>query len=231
MTSAFLTLTKGQGHTTMSKVTDVEVSAFSEFFFLFFLAFYLYFCFSGVTALAILMSVWTLSIYHREGKVGEKLTKITFAFQRSCMKIKNSKVDKVKQQNLNHTSKDIAVGKEPQEFIKACSANKATTMSDVTSIDRNQHRVIINGIGSIEDLGYTPKFTNSEAPYLSPTQGKPSEVHFEPDSKITTKQPEVEWCDVAKMLDYIFLRLFMLVIVSMSGFLAFVLFFGNKLLV
>ena len=30
MTSAFLTLTKGEGHTTRSKVTDVEVSAFSE---------------------------------------------------------------------------------------------------------------------------------------------------------------------------------------------------------
>ena len=29
MTSAFLTLTKGQGHTTGSNVTDVEVSAFS----------------------------------------------------------------------------------------------------------------------------------------------------------------------------------------------------------
>ena len=40
MTSAFLTLTKGQGHTTRSMVTDVEVSAFCEcfllcFFFLF----------------------------------------------------------------------------------------------------------------------------------------------------------------------------------------------------
>ena len=34
MTSAFLTLTKGQGHTTTSKVTDVEVSAFSECFLL-----------------------------------------------------------------------------------------------------------------------------------------------------------------------------------------------------
>ena len=32
MTSAFLTLTKGQGHSTRSKVTDVEVSAFSECF-------------------------------------------------------------------------------------------------------------------------------------------------------------------------------------------------------
>ena len=32
MTSAFLTFTKGQGHTTRSKVTDVEVSAFSECF-------------------------------------------------------------------------------------------------------------------------------------------------------------------------------------------------------
>ena len=32
MTSAFLTLTKGQGHTTTSKVIDVEVSAFSECF-------------------------------------------------------------------------------------------------------------------------------------------------------------------------------------------------------
>ena len=35
MTSAFLTLTKGQGHTTRSKVTDVEVSAFSECFLLY----------------------------------------------------------------------------------------------------------------------------------------------------------------------------------------------------
>ena len=35
MTSAFLTLTKGQGHT-RSKVTDVELSAFSECFFFFF---------------------------------------------------------------------------------------------------------------------------------------------------------------------------------------------------
>ena len=34
MTSAFLTLIKGQGHTTRSKVTDVEVSAFSECFLL-----------------------------------------------------------------------------------------------------------------------------------------------------------------------------------------------------
>ena len=34
MTSAFLTLMKGQGHTTRSKVTDVEVSAFSECFLL-----------------------------------------------------------------------------------------------------------------------------------------------------------------------------------------------------
>ena len=32
MTSAFLTLTKGQGHNSRSKVTDVEVSAFSECF-------------------------------------------------------------------------------------------------------------------------------------------------------------------------------------------------------
>ena len=32
MTSAFLTLTKGQDHTTRSKVKDVEVSAFSECF-------------------------------------------------------------------------------------------------------------------------------------------------------------------------------------------------------
>ena len=32
MTSAFLTLTKDQGHTTRSKVTDVEVSAFSKCF-------------------------------------------------------------------------------------------------------------------------------------------------------------------------------------------------------
>ena len=32
MTSAFLTLMKGQGHTTRSNVTDVEVSAFSECF-------------------------------------------------------------------------------------------------------------------------------------------------------------------------------------------------------
>ena len=32
MTSAFLTLTKGEGHTTRSKVTYVEVSAFSECF-------------------------------------------------------------------------------------------------------------------------------------------------------------------------------------------------------
>ena len=30
MTLAFLTLAKGQGHTTRSKVTDVEASAFSE---------------------------------------------------------------------------------------------------------------------------------------------------------------------------------------------------------
>ena len=37
MTSAFLTLMKGQGHTTRSKVTVVEVSAFSECF--------LFFCF------------------------------------------------------------------------------------------------------------------------------------------------------------------------------------------
>ena len=37
MSSALLTLTKGQGHTTRSKVTDVEVSTFSEcFLFLFF---------------------------------------------------------------------------------------------------------------------------------------------------------------------------------------------------
>ena len=34
MTPAFLTLTKGQGHTTRSKITDVEVSAFSECFLL-----------------------------------------------------------------------------------------------------------------------------------------------------------------------------------------------------
>ena len=39
MTSAFLTLTKGQGHTTRSKVTDVEVSAFSECFLFFFFFF------------------------------------------------------------------------------------------------------------------------------------------------------------------------------------------------
>ena len=32
MTAASLTLTKGQGHTTRSKVTDVEVSAFSKCF-------------------------------------------------------------------------------------------------------------------------------------------------------------------------------------------------------
>ena len=32
MTSAFLTLTKGQGHTIRLKVTDMEVSAFSECF-------------------------------------------------------------------------------------------------------------------------------------------------------------------------------------------------------
>ena len=32
MRSAFLTLTKGQGHIARSKVTDVEVSAFSECF-------------------------------------------------------------------------------------------------------------------------------------------------------------------------------------------------------
>ena len=37
MTSAFLTLKKGQGHTTGSNVTDVEVSACSEFFLFFFL--------------------------------------------------------------------------------------------------------------------------------------------------------------------------------------------------
>ena len=37
MTSAVLTLTKGQGHTISSKVTDVEVSAFSECFFGFYL--------------------------------------------------------------------------------------------------------------------------------------------------------------------------------------------------
>ena len=36
MTSDFLTLKKGQGHTTSSKVTDMEVSAFSEFFLFFF---------------------------------------------------------------------------------------------------------------------------------------------------------------------------------------------------
>ena len=34
MTSAFLTLMKGQDHTTRSKVTDAEVSAFSECFLL-----------------------------------------------------------------------------------------------------------------------------------------------------------------------------------------------------
>ena len=34
MTSAFLTLRKGQDHTTRSNVTDVEVSAFSECFLL-----------------------------------------------------------------------------------------------------------------------------------------------------------------------------------------------------
>ena len=39
MTSAFLTLTKGQGHATRSKVTDVEVSAFSECFLFFFVIF------------------------------------------------------------------------------------------------------------------------------------------------------------------------------------------------
>ena len=32
MTEAFLALTKGQGHTTKSNVTDMEVSAFSEWF-------------------------------------------------------------------------------------------------------------------------------------------------------------------------------------------------------
>ena len=32
MTSAFLTLTKGNDYTTNSKVTDVEVSVFSEYF-------------------------------------------------------------------------------------------------------------------------------------------------------------------------------------------------------
>ena len=43
MTSAFLTLSKGQGHTTRSKVTDVEVSAFSEcFMFLCFFVFRIY---------------------------------------------------------------------------------------------------------------------------------------------------------------------------------------------
>ena len=36
MTSAFKTLTIGQGHTTRSKVTDVEVSAFSEWFLFYF---------------------------------------------------------------------------------------------------------------------------------------------------------------------------------------------------
>ena len=35
MTSGFLTLTKGQSHTTRSKITDVDVSAFSECFLLF----------------------------------------------------------------------------------------------------------------------------------------------------------------------------------------------------
>ena len=35
MTSAFLTLTIDQGHITRSKVTDVDVSAFSECFLLF----------------------------------------------------------------------------------------------------------------------------------------------------------------------------------------------------
>ena len=35
MSSAFLTLTKGQGHTTRSKVTEYEVSAFSECFLFF----------------------------------------------------------------------------------------------------------------------------------------------------------------------------------------------------
>ena len=37
MISAFLTLTKGQGSTTRSKVTDVEMSAFSECFLLIYL--------------------------------------------------------------------------------------------------------------------------------------------------------------------------------------------------
>ena len=43
MTSAFFTLTKGQGHTTMSNVTDVEVSAFSEWF-LFIVIFFQIYC-------------------------------------------------------------------------------------------------------------------------------------------------------------------------------------------
>ena len=45
MTSAFLTLTTGQGHTTRSNFTDVEVSAFSECF-LFWLWFFFLFLFS-----------------------------------------------------------------------------------------------------------------------------------------------------------------------------------------
>ena len=41
MTSAFFTLRKGQGHTTRSNVTDVEVSAFTECFLFFHIFFYI----------------------------------------------------------------------------------------------------------------------------------------------------------------------------------------------
>ena len=66
MTSAFLTLTKGQGHTTRSTVTDVEVSAFSECF----LFFFCYFSFFGISHSAFFFFFFNYSVLHFECSLG-----------------------------------------------------------------------------------------------------------------------------------------------------------------